>query len=159
MGATSSNTETAVHDNHLATQALSSPIRNIHQAIPIVQQQIEGAAANTVAVHDIVRDSHQDILSLREAMLEEFGDLSKLFEKSQEMIPAAVAMRLDSLYDDFTHLRQAGMDNLSQKPDEMKRLTAQVEAVVSITVDQLYYAHTSIGPKYQGPSDWPHKST
>lgn len=91
---TASSTETAVHNNQAAIQALSAPLQAINQAFPLIQQQTEDTALAVRAVHDEAHDSRQDSLDFRAKVLMELTKLAERVDSSPTSLERTITMTL-----------------------------------------------------------------
>ena len=131
LASTASNTETAVRNNYTAIQALSSPVQDIYQALPLIQQQSENTAITINAVHDEAQDSRRDFRDFRERALQGLTNLANQRENSPRSLETTIRMALDRYSAGINELREDLRSNHSQ---QTSHVNAKMEALVSNVV-------------------------
>ena len=131
MTKTASGTETAVHSNKTAIQALSLPLQAISQAFPLLQQQNESTAITVRAAHDETHDLRQDARGFQEKVLQELTNLANRSYSSSSSLEMTIARALDRHSAKMNQLQRDLQRTHSQETDGV---IAKLEAIVGNTV-------------------------
>ena len=143
MARTASGTETAVHNNQTAIQALSSPLQAINQAFPLIQQQNDATATTLRAVHQETHDSREEARIFRNKALTELTKLVDRVDSSPNSLERIIAITLDRHSAKMTQLKHDLHFAHSENTGEVvARLEAIVGVLDSIEVTMLTKART-----------------
>ena len=126
---TASGTETAVHNNHTAIQALSSPLQAINQAFPLIQQQNDATAITLRAVHQEAHDSRQEARNFRDKVITELTKLVDRVDSSPGRVERNIITSLDHHGAGMSQLKHDLRYAHSQDTNEV---VAKLEAIVGV---------------------------
>ena len=124
-----SGTETAVHSNQTAIQALSSPLQAINQAFPLMQQQNDATAITLRAVHQEAHDSRQEARHFQEKL---FTELTKLADREDSSPGRIERSMITSLNHHSAGMSQLKRDLQYAHSQDTNEVVAKLEAIVGV---------------------------
>ena len=151
---TSTSIKAVVQNNGIGIQELVRANQGGKQDISPLQKQAEDIAINVETLHHEVRHSRQDVLSLREDVLEEFTALANHANGSQQSIEAAIARSLARHSIELNQLRQEMKLALLEQSLEVKQQATRMENLVGVTFCFTTVCSPFISERISQASNW-----
>ena len=130
---TSTDIKAVVQSNETGIRELVRANEDSKQDISPLQKQTEEIAINVETLHHEARHSHQDVLTLRENVLEEFMALAERANGSQQSIEATIERNLACYGVEMNELKQEMKHAFLEQSLEVKQHTVRMENLVWIT--------------------------
>ena len=129
---TSTDIKAVVQSNEIEIRELIRTKKESKQNILPLQKQAEKTVINVETLHHEVRHSRQDVLSLRENVLEEFTALAERANDSQRSIEATIERNLARYGVELNELRQEMKHAFLKQSLEVNQQTVRMENLVRI---------------------------
>ena len=124
-----SGTETVVHSNQTAIQALSSPIQAINQAFPLIKQQNDATAITLKTVHKEAHDSRQEARQFRDKALMELTKMADRVDSSPKSLERSIATSLNRHGAEMSQLKY---DLQYAHSQDTNKVVAKLETIVGV---------------------------